>query len=671
MKKAVFLPIFAQLGYSKIGSSALVALAGVLFLALTPTAMAQATINLPLASVTNQSWFQNAEELRLVVPPGANQPLNLDVYSPGLNLNDYANGRALAGYYGDELYSKDQPLNTIITLLDAANTKVLERRYGTGTLHSWERLWASSLPAGIYRLRVTSQGNGKNAFAVRVAAAYRLESASFTVNARGKVGEDLLAAKLVVGQEWLGKRLNLTNYDGDGASELELELLTPDGQRRKLPVSANGQSITSGYEISGDLVGEWSIIAKIPASAKQFSNAFGLKTSLDNQPIFATLPAFVPPPEAKLIEPLVVEVLDGQGRAVAGASYQVLGEGERSVVPIIPRGYAAQSATVLEGTGRVVSPSEARISSGRGKLRFVVRQLQGTLSIETVALVGNTRLPLTGIPLTVAGQTLKSPATLVLAVGDYTIKPTNLPDSTVESKTGTVADGQTARVVLEYRVQAALTLLVNPDVVDHCGQASVSASTSSNFPYSIAANLRFVLASGLKTNDILSNQGEIGSGRGFGHQVRLEACSSGGVSLMLEPFGLTSDSVLRVRPPAGLSLVRVMGSGQGLRLTKTLSQVSGGYSVMLTLVVERLVENVRLSDPLPAIENAAALRPVGASLRSAGQAPTNLRFEGAVLNLGRLAPATYFVSYDLFTDLAPAQVVTVPEIAWDEVIVQP
>jgi hypothetical protein len=220
-------------------------IAALLTVGLSSLAHAQTGGNLPLVAVADgYNWIQSAEEYRIVVTAAnAGRPLNLEVYSPGLNTADYVGGKASAGYFGDELYSKAQPFSTTFTLTGPGG-KVFERPYSTVPGHTWERLLGSTLAAGTYTLRVVSSGLGKNAYALRVAQPFVLESSSFTINARGE--GDLLAARLRIGQEYLGKNLELLNYDGDGVGELEL--FAP--RRQANPTADLGQRALGGDSFS-------------------------------------------------------------------------------------------------------------------------------------------------------------------------------------------------------------------------------------------------------------------------------------------------------------------------------------------------------------------------------------------------------------------------------------
>ena len=634
-------------------------------------AQAQSGGALPLASVgAGIAWATQGEDVRIVVPAGATAPVQLEVYSPHLNLNDYVNGRATTGYYGDEIYGRNLPFSTLFTLKDAQGAKVLERRFDTAQRHVWERLLNARLPAGTYNLRVSSSGNGKNAFALRVNAPYIVQASQFTVNARGPFGTDLLAAKVIVPGDLVGKRLDITNYDADGAAELELYALAPDGARRRLTSSENARSVTNSFEITSGLVGEWTIFARIVSTTKQYSNAFNLRLRSGSNPVYAALPAFATPTDATLLESPTVEVVDPQGKPIPGSSYTVTGDEEYEIAPTLPAGYQAVSATVLEGKGSVVSPTQVNIPPGASKVRFVARLIQGALEVTTVALIGNTRVPLSGIPFIVAGQTLKSPVTLPLNPGQYPVKATPLPGSTVGNVTGVVVDGQTGKAVLEYRVSVNLKLEVTPNVVSTCAQSLLTATASTDFPYEIPANLKLIVPKTMTSQAPLEATLKMSGGKPALLSAPLRVCEGGPVKASLEPSGLVTEGAIRVLPPAGVTVSRVTDVQKGaVRVVKSYQQDSLGYVVTLSITIERVVENLRIIDPLPTGgANPAVRRPTQTvtGLVNNQSVAVNWRLDGNSFNLGRLAPGIYTVQYGVFTDLPADAVVTMPDVIWEE-----
>ena len=333
-------------------------------------ALAQTGGVLPLASV-GEKWPVDIETYVIRVSAAdAGKPLNLEVYSPTLNLADYADGRRGAGYFGDELYQKGIQFSTTFTLNGAGGT-VFERSFGTNREHTWESLRAAGLPAGTYTLKINSSGDGKNSFALRVAAPFSLETSDFTVNARDTEQQDLLAARLTVPADWVGKTLSVTNYDIDGPKEAQTWVVMPGKGRVDLPSSANGVYETVKFKLTPEMVGEWAVYIKVLPTTKQYSNAVTYSFRLGDKPITARVGGFIPPSGASIQNQLLVDVVDEQGQPIPGASYTV--SRDNVVRPVLPGGYAPLSSEVQKGKGEVVSPGELRYVPGDVKLRFVAR----------------------------------------------------------------------------------------------------------------------------------------------------------------------------------------------------------------------------------------------------------------------------------------------------------
>ena len=580
-------------------------IAALLTVGLCSPALAQTGGNLPLTAVADgYNWIQPAEEYRIVVSSeNAGKPLNLEVYSPGLNTGDYVGGQAKPGYYGDELYSKAQPFTTTFTLTGPGG-KVFERPYGVVTEHTWERLLGSTLAAGTYTLRVNSSGLGKNAYALRVAQPFVLESSSFTVNARGQ--GDLLAARVRIGQEYLGKNLELLNYDGDGAGELELFALTPDGKRTQLLTSDNGRSVVTPFPITQELLGDWSLVVRILPTTRQESNAFTFRLSSGAGPVYANLPPFAPPSNIKLREPLIVEIVDPSGHPVPGSSYTISGGDPCEATALLPAGYAPVSGNVASGQGQVLSSTQVRSSGCTGRIRFVAQPTKGNLIVDTVAIVGDKRIVLEGVPVTVGGRTFPSPANVPLEAGNYPIIPSPLPDSSVEGKTGTVPQGGTGRVTLEYRPRATLEQTVLPSEVDYCGNTTVTVSAHTLFPYAFPVQLKTALPKGLTTTAPLEGSDTLSADKPLTRSFPAQACESGNVVSTLEPFKLTQTDPVKVRPPQGnleVNTVAIIGNqrvplrdipvtvnGQTFKTPLSLSVAPGTYNVTPTPLPDSSVE---------------------------------------------------------------------------------
>ncbi|GHF55389.1 hypothetical protein GCM10017781_34680 [Deinococcus metalli] len=612
---------------------------------------------LPLVSV-GQKWPQAQESYVIrVSPQDAGKPIGLEVYSPTFNLADYVDGRRSAGYFGDELYKKNEVFQSTFTL-SGPGGPVVERKYGMNREHTWESVFAGGLPAGTYTLKVVSSGDGKNSFALRVAAPFVLETSDFSVNARASEKAAVLAATLNVTPDWVGRAVALQNYDIDGPGEAETWVIQPGGARVNLKVSGNGETVTDSFTVTPALVGTWQIYIRVLPTTKQYSNAIRYSFRLDGQPVRAQVGGFAPPDGLKISNQLLVDVLDPQGQPIPGASYTLVGD---SVVrPQLPPGYVPVSASIVQGSGNITSAAEVRFQPGFTKVRFVARPPSGRLTVDAVAIYGTQRIPLTGTPFEVAGRTLSTPGTVPLAPGDYAVKPGAVPGTTVSPPLpGHVTDSATSRVTIEYRVQTDITLVTSPDIVNACDVTQVTATARTDFPQRLPGRLKLSLPSGWSTDYPLEAPGEFSAGLPLRLKVPVRVCRSDSAEAILDPIDLRTTGAARVRSPGGSNVTRNVQGGARASLAKTLDAVGGGYTVTLRLAVDSALTNVRVIDPLPSGAARTNLSVEG----PAGTAP-RARFDGDAVVLAQVVPGTYVVTYTLVSDQPADRVGTVPDLDW-------
>jgi hypothetical protein len=627
---------------------------------------------LPLVSV-GQRWTQNTESYSIrVSPQDAGKPLALEVYSPALNLLDYADGRRGAGYFGDELYKKNEPFETVFTLFGASGT-VLERRYQASRDHAWESLLAGGLPAGSYTLTVRSTGDGKNSFALRLAAPFTLESTDFSVNARDSTQQDLLAARLTVPAAWVGKTLEVSDYDIDGPKEAQTWVIQADGKRVDLPTSGDGQKLGSKFVVTQAMVGEWQVYLRVLPSTKQYSNAVQYSVRLDGQPVAARVGGFADPAGLKVGNSLVVDVVDPQGKPIAGASYSV---GSDNVVrPRLPQGYVPVSAAVLEGQGTVTSPTELRYTPGNARLRFVARPPQGALSVEAVAVYGSTRIPLTNVPFTLAGKAYTAPVSVPMAPGSYPVAPGAVPGALApQGQSGVVADGATNKVTLEYTVRTEVTLSTMPDVLDACDVSQLTATARTEFPYKLPSTLNLNLPVGWTSDYPLQARGDLSSTSPLRLKVPVRICRSDSAEAVLAPVGVRATGDANVRNPSGVNITRSVQNGARVHLAKTAEALGAlgagqngpspqGYTITLQLSTDSGIENLRITDPLPA-QGGSPVQRGPLTVQGPSLANLNPTQDGDTVVLPRLLPGNYTIRYTLITDLPADRVVTTPELSW-------
>lgn len=625
-------------------------------------ALAQTGGILPLVSV-GEKWPQDVESYIIrVSPQDAGKPIGLEIYSPTFNLADYVDGRRGAGYFGDELYKKNEPFDTVFTL-SGPNGTVIERKYNMNREHTWESLYAGGLPAGTYTLKVNSNGDGKNSFALRTAAPFVLETSDFTVNARDTEQNALLAAKIRVTPDWVGKNVAILNYDMDGAKEAESWVIQPGGKRVNLTTSENGKTATDTFQITPDLVGEWQVFIRVLPTTRQYSNAIRYSFRLADKPTTAVVGGFTPPENIKIQNQLLVDIVDPQGRPVPGATYGLVGDS--SVRLILPPGWIPVSSSIVEGKGNVISPTEVRYIPGYNKLRFVARPTSGQLSVDAVAIYGNQRIPLSNVPFTVDGKTLATPTTIPLAPGQYPVQPVAIPGSTFQMpQPGIVTDNTTGKVTIEYRVLTEVTLVTSPDLLNACDVTQLTASAKTDFPYKLPARLKLNLPSGWTSDYPLELNGDFSANQPLRLKTPVRVCRTDTAEAILDPIGLQTTGTARVRAPGGANVSRNVQGGARATLRKDIQPNDRGYTVTLTLTVDSTLENVRITDVLPTGGSTPAVRGTLGVKDGPTLANLNLRPEGDSIILSRVIPGTYVIAYELFTDQPADRVLTPPDLTW-------
>ena len=252
------------------------------------TARAQEiSTSLPLTSVGDElMWAVGDQTLNLTVPVTGS--VKLELYSPRVDPQDYRSDT----YFGDETYGKApntvqgktqdtaaaQPVATTFTLIDAQGKEVLSRTFTPGQ-HDWETFSDQELPAGTYRLRAQTEGNGKNTFALRLTGVSAVISAEqLSVNVRAS---DWVPA-LSVSTDGTGYSLRM--YDGDGPGELEARLRDAEGNVS--PLSVSGDLAWSDLALP-EKAGQYVVELRQPQSAEQYSNtvSFGLQHDGTKSPI--------------------------------------------------------------------------------------------------------------------------------------------------------------------------------------------------------------------------------------------------------------------------------------------------------------------------------------------------------------------------------------------------
>ncbi|WP_424951281.1 DUF11 domain-containing protein [Deinococcus sp.] len=223
--------------------------------------------SLPLTSVGDKLlWSVGDQTLTLTVPSSGQ--VKLELYSPQLDPADY---RA-DSYYGDETYDA-QPVSTTFEVVGADGSVVATRTYAPGA-QTWDTLFDQTLPAGTYKLRASTSGNGKNTFALRLSGA----SASVSAD-RLAINVHTQAFVPVLNVTTDGPGYQLQMYDGDGPGELEAQLRDASGKVYPLAVSGQRGNISLPLP---EAAGRYTVELRQPKGAKQYSNTVGFSLLRDN-----------------------------------------------------------------------------------------------------------------------------------------------------------------------------------------------------------------------------------------------------------------------------------------------------------------------------------------------------------------------------------------------------
>ncbi len=561
---------------------------------------AQTTPVLPLVTVgSSQNWDILADTFRITVPPiAAGKPVDLRMYSPSLNSNDYRSGNVRsANYYGDELYSGNAFSTKVRLRALGSKTNIFERIYGLSSKHDLERVFNNPLAPGVYNLSVSSTGNGKSSYALAAAQNIGVQADQFTVNAHGTPDQEMLAVYLPISSNDVGKTLQIFNYDGDTSRELELTLLLPNKQRRVLNTSSGRNWARNDFLISSGFKGQLTLLARIPVTARQFSNAFRLRFVMNGKPFFVPLVPFKTPSKTTVIDPITVSIIDPSGKAIAGASYKITSDkdGIRFASPVLPAGYVPVKAVINSGEAKIISSTSIKVDFKGANLKFIAQKFQGGLAVETVARVGNELIPLPGIAVTVGGQSLMTPGILALKPGLYTVVPSVLPGASVQSVQTIVVGGKQSKVIIEYNVTAQLSLQASRNNLGLNESTTLTAIASTKFPYPIPVMLKLELPSFLETQTPNDVSVEISVKQPAIIVIPASAILLGQADAIatLEPFGLTAKTPIVVTTPATLEF------------QKTASQTSAevGDKISFKLEVRNTggttAENIVLTDILP------------------------------------------------------------------------
>jgi len=476
---------------------------------------------------TGLGWEE--DELRLVVYVEKGGEIEIRLYSPGFDPNDYRSPTEL----GDERYDGGKGKVEAIYRLLRGDEVLVEKRFGIEG-HRWVTFYRGRLDAGEYILSSRFIGNGKNAVIFDVQ--------SLTGHAYLAVAPSSMQTYNVVRDGWQtpfivhiptdspGVRAGI--YDGDGPRELQMRVVTPSGV-----VSPPVRGDRSWTYVDIGQKGRYTFSFRIPEDATQYTNTVGFR-------IF--------PGDIR------VEVVDERGRPVPSAGYRIFGGYVREVVPIIPDGWRLVRSEIENG--RLLEPNRAVFGLGRGFVRFVlapeapselvrgVLLLKANLHCEAQLPDGTLHAWIDGHQVTIT----KKGAELELPPGDYQVVVSQLPGAVIRGpdQVHVAAD---KRVEAVYEVYPIVNLKLNaPERLQVGEESTISAIATTEFPGVIPVAIDLTAVNGLKVTDTPSLHEDLTASK----PVRLDTTvvavesSQGKLLAQLSPCGLKVEhSITVVEPP--------------------------------------------------------------------------------------------------------------------------
>jgi uncharacterized repeat protein (TIGR01451 family) len=499
----------------------------------------------PLVSIgSSVGWKIEPEDYRLYVPvAAAGRNAEVLLYSPDINLDDYANIRNRQTYYGDELYGKGAKLKTSFSLTDPNGTSIIKKEFGTSLKHATVPLFQGALQNGYHKIDVRSIGNGKNSFQIRSSAGVRFEASHFVSNLRGQYNTDQMIAFLDIGQAAIGKTIRLENYDADGLREMGLTLVAPNGLRRSLTLSENKVWAGDTITVSKENLGAWKIVGRVLPTTNQYSNSVAFRFSLNGEPLFARIPGFAVP----------------QPKPTDTPKPEVKPE---------------------------VKPEPTPIAK------------MGTLRVSGSASLCGTAQSF-GTAFTINGKEFVAPYILKLAPGEYKLQPKTLEGASTTTVTVNVKADQTSEANLQYLLKPELTIEPQNLDLELGAQATVIARLRSSFPASVASSIGIELPEQLQTSAKTIFEGKVSPTRPLELRVPVRAIKAGSGSIRAT-LGANCAEV-----SASVKVANKAPEPAKLTLEKTVDRnlVKTGESVNFSLTVRNVggstAKDAILEDVLP------------------------------------------------------------------------
>ena len=324
------------------------------FLLFTFPSLAQTTqdlgAKLPLVTAgTTLSWMPSGDEVEFTLPDQA--WVKLSIYSPSLDLLEV----------GDELYTG----NLKSTFRFADDAGVIREETFQLARSEWVTFYEGPLDANRYVLRSDAVGKGKNVYLLKLESSLPeipLQGYSTTINVSSFDYQDAFTFEL---NQNASCALEL--YDGDGATELEAQLIQPTGFIQPMSVSEDLATITQALP---RLQGLYTVQLRLTYGAYQKTNSVRFSLLCNREPQLVTLvpPVFVEPQ----VNPIIVEVIDTDGNALS-IPYTVSEGFERDVTLSEDAQYRLVEVRVEKG--QQIAERIVRFGAEGGKVVYVLERI--------------------------------------------------------------------------------------------------------------------------------------------------------------------------------------------------------------------------------------------------------------------------------------------------------
>ena len=488
--------------------------------------------------------------------------LNLQIYSPGFDPNDYRSALKGKEELGDERYDKGKGELVAEFVLLRDGQVLAEERFGVEP-HRWVLFFRGEVQPGVYLIKSRLLGLGKNAFRYRIQTSvpqaaellidptlqiYDVRSASHS-KIRGKDWQEPFL--LDVSPEVLPLRVGF--YDEDGAQEMEGRVRLPDGRIESRKVS--GDREWAYYDIRQP--GQIAFGFRQPKTARQYSNTIGFRVDACMEVGREALRVVAP-------RPVSASAVDVEGRPL---EVPIALEGDKVRVvrlPALPEGYRLVRLEV-EG-GEYLDETSARFGCGGGSARYILERLASPpvtvlpaqLELEAVLVLPDGERPI-DLPIRVGEQAIslsQGQARVSLEAGTYSLAPV-LSGARVEGPGSVVLkEGETQKVRFRVYPEVKLTLAASPNTLRVGEETTLVARASTDFTRLLPADLELDLPPCLEALEAPRLVSPIAQGREAVLQVRARALCKAEplVTATLSPWAQQAQALLKIVQPATFTL---------------------------------------------------------------------------------------------------------------------